>query len=132
MPLTSQRQIARSHCVYYWNFELIKERHHAHVQKPPSQNVYSLSKTMDCGILTLWRQAVTMLLDCGRKYGVSFSHELSHFLIYFYEHGSRNRYKKHIFENPKQMYFNLPKIIFEVQVPFKISFDAGIWMYLIS
>ena len=90
-----------------------------HVQKSSSQNIYSLSKTMKCGILTLWCQSVTMLLYRGRKYGVSLSHEPSDFLIYFYGHESKNRYKKYHFWNPKQMYFNVPKIIFEVHVPFK-------------
>ena len=47
--------------------------------------MFSLSKTMECGILTLWRQVVTMLVDRGRKYGVSLSHELSHFFIYYEE-----------------------------------------------
>ena len=73
---------------------------------------------MECGNLTLQRQTVTMLLDCGCKNSISLSHELSHFFIYFYGHGSRNRYKKYISEiQNRLMYFNLPKLIFEVQVP---------------
>ena len=36
---------------------------------------------MECGIMTLWRQAVTWLLDRGRKYGASLSHELADFLF---------------------------------------------------
>ena len=60
---------------------------------------------MECDILTLRRQGVTMLVDRGRKYGVCLIPELSHFFIYFYRQGSRNRYKKLFSEIPNRCIF---------------------------
>ena len=74
---------------------------------------------MECGILTLWRQAVTILADCRCTYMASLlvmSYHIFSFISIDTEPGIG--IKTH-FWKPKQMYFNLPKIIFEIQVPFK-------------
>ena len=60
-----------------------------------------------------------MLLDRRRKYGVSLSHELSHFFIYFYGHGSRNWYKKHISEIPNRCILTFQKLFLKFRCPFK-------------
>ena len=62
-----------------------------------------------------------MLLDCGRKYSVSISHELSHFFIYFYGHGLRNRYTKHISEIPNRCILTYQKLFSKFRCPLKVS-----------
>ena len=66
-----------------------------------------------CGLV----KVVKMLLDRRRRYGVSRSHELSHFLKFISIDTDRGISIKNTFLK-SQMYYNLPKIIFEIQVPF--------------